>query len=262
VSPGFQFGTADANVGGSAGEPSSCSSVKVNDIRSSVSRLGPDARSQPIGPGIDPNGRGAGSNFRRARTLPGSAPASPGVRLVTSDAHPGLVDAIAATLPGAAWQRCRTHFLRNLLTRVPKSAQSFVATMVRSIFAQPDAASVHEQHTRIVAQLEGRFPEAAALLDEAGHEILAFTSFPKEHWRQLWSNNSLERLNREIRRRTDVVGIFPDRTSIVRLVGALLAEQHDEWAVARRYMSAESIAKALADPVDEPEEVMAIEAAA
>jgi putative transposase len=152
--------------------------------------------------------------------------------------------------------------MRNLLTRVPKAAQSFVATMVRSIYAQPDAESVHEQHARIVAQLEGRFPAAAALLDEAGPEILAFTGFPKEHWRQLWSNNPLERLNKEIRRRTDVVGIFPDRPSIVRLVGALLAEQHDEWAVARRYMSAESIAKALADPVDEPEEVMAIEAAA
>jgi putative transposase len=185
-----------------------------------------------------------------------------GVRLVTSDAHPGLVDAIAATLPGAAWQRCRTHFMRNLLTRVPKSAQSFVATMVRSIFVQPDAVSVREQHGRIVAQLEGRFPEAAALLDEAGPEILAFTGFPKEHWRQLWSNNSLERLNKEIRRRTDVVGIFPERPAIVRLVGALLAEQHDEWAVARRYMSAESIAKALAAPTDEPEEVIAIEATA
>ncbi len=185
-----------------------------------------------------------------------------GVKLVTSDAHSGLVDAIVATLPGASWQRCRTHFMRNLLTRVPQSAQSFVATMVRSIFAQPDAESVHEQHRRIVAQLEGRFPEAAALLDEAGPEILAFTGFPKEHWRQLWSNNSLERLNKEIRRRTDVVGIFPDRPAIVRLVGALLAEQHDEWQVARRYMSAESITKALADPVDEQEEVMAIEAAA
>jgi putative transposase len=185
-----------------------------------------------------------------------------GVKLVTSDAHPGLVDAVAATLPGACWQRCRTHFMRNLLTRVPKSAQSFVATMVRSIFAQPDAESVREQHGRIVAQLEGRFPEAAALLDEAGPEILAFTGFPKEHWRQLWSNNSLERLNKEVRRRTDVVGIFPDRAAIVRLVGALLAEQHDEWAVARRYMSAESITKALADPVDEPEEVIAIEASA
>jgi putative transposase len=185
-----------------------------------------------------------------------------GVKLVTSDAHPGLVDAIAATLPGAAWQRCRTHFMRNLLTRVPKSAQSFVATMVRSIFAQPDSESVNEQHGRIVVQLEGRFPEAAALLDEAGPEILAFTGFPKEHWRQLWSNNSLERLNKEIRRRTDVVGIFPDRPSIVRLIGALLAEQHDEWQVARRYMSAESIAKALADSIEKPEEVIAIEAAA
>jgi transposase-like protein len=185
-----------------------------------------------------------------------------GVRLVTSDAHPGLVDAIAATLPGAAWQRCRTHFMRNLLTRVPKSAQSFVATMVRTIFAQPDAATVHEQHARVVAQLEARFPQAAALLDETRDDLLAFAALPKEHWRQLWSNNSLERLNKEIRRRTDVVGVFPDRPSIVRLVGAVLAEQHDEWAVARRYMSADSIAKALADPVDEPEEVIAIAAAA
>ena len=150
-----------------------------------------------------------------------------GVRLVSSDAHPGLVDAIAATLPGACWQRCRTHFMRNLLTRVPKSAQGFVATMVRTIFAQPDADTVHEQHARIVAQLEARFPEAAALLDEAGPELLAFTGFPKEHWRQLWSNNSLERLNKEIRRRTDVIGIFPNRPAIIRLVGAVLAEQND-----------------------------------
>jgi len=186
-----------------------------------------------------------------------------GVRLVTSDAHPGLVDAIAATLPGSAWQRCRTHAMRNLLTRVPKSAQSFVATMVRTIFAQPDAPTVHEQHRRIVDQLATRFPEAAALLEEAAPDLLAFTAFPKEHWRQLWSNNSLERLNKEIRRRSDVVGIFPDRPSVIRLVGAVLAEQNDEWAVAsRRYMSVESIAKALTDQADEPEEVMAIEAAA
>jgi putative transposase len=185
-----------------------------------------------------------------------------GVKLVSSDAHPGLVDAIAATLPGAAWQRCRTHFMRNLLTRVPKSAQSFVATMVRTIFAQPDAATVHEQHRRIVDQLATRFPEAAALLADAEPDLLAFTGFPKEHWRQLRSNNSLERLNKEIRRRTDVVGIFPDRAAIIRLVGAVLAEQNDEWAVARRYMSAESISKALADPVDEPEQVIAIAQAA
>jgi len=185
-----------------------------------------------------------------------------GVKLVTSDAHPGLVDAIAATLPGACWQRCRTHFVRNLQTRVPKSAQSFVATMVRSIFAQPDPGSLHEQHARMVGQLEGRFPQAAAMLADAGPEILAFTAQPKEHWRQIWSNNPLERLNREIRRRTDVVGIFPNRASIIRLVGAVLAEQQDEWAVGRRYMSAESIAKALADPADQVEEVMAIAAAA
>jgi putative transposase len=172
-----------------------------------------------------------------------------GVRLVTSDAHPGLVEATAATLPGAGWQRCRTHAMRNLLTKVPKSAQSFVATMVRTIFAQPDAATVHEQYRRIVEQLQTRFPEAAALLQDAAPDLLAFTAFPKEHWRQLWSNNSLERLNKEIRRRTDVVGIFPDRAAIIRLVGALLAEQNDEWAVAsRRYMSGESIAKALTDP--------------
>jgi transposase-like protein len=109
-----------------------------------------------------------------------------GVKLVTSDAHPGLVDAVAATLPGASWQRCRTHFMRNLLTRVPKSAQSFVATMVRSIFDQPDADTVHEQHRRIAEQLETRFPEAAALLEETAPDLLAFTGFPKEHWRQLW----------------------------------------------------------------------------
>ena len=185
-----------------------------------------------------------------------------GVRLVTSDAHAGLVDAIASTLPGAAWQRCRTHFVRNLQTKVPKAAQTLVATLVRSIFAQPDTDTVHEQHSRVVAQLEERFPDAASMLAEAGPEILAFTSQPKEHWRQIWSNNPLERLNREIRRRTDVVGIFPDRASIVRLAGALLAEQHDEWAVARRYMSAESIAKALTDPAQQAEEVIAITAAA
>ena len=185
-----------------------------------------------------------------------------GVKLITSDAHPGLVDAIAATLPGASWQRCRTHFMRNLLTRVPKSAQGFVATMVRSIFAQPDADTVLEQHARVVSQLEERFPAAAELLAEASPELLACTHFPKEHWRQLWSNNSLERLNKEIRRRTDVVGIFPDRASIVRLVGAVLAEQHDEWAVARRYLSVESVAKALLPPAQEPEEVMAIAQAA
>ncbi len=173
-----------------------------------------------------------------------------GVRLVISDAHPGLVDAIAATLPGSSWQRCRTHFLRNLLTRVPKSAGPFVATIVRSIFAQPDAPTTHAQHTRVIEQLSERFPAAAEMLAEAGPDILAFTSFPQPHWRQIWSNNPQERLNKEIRRRTDVVGIFPDRGSVIRLVGMVLAEQHDEWAVVRRYMSAESLAKARLEVIE------------
>jgi putative transposase len=167
-----------------------------------------------------------------------------GVRLVISDAHPGLVDAIASTLPGASWQRCRTHFLRNLLTKVPKSAGPFVATLVRSVFAQPDAAAVHAQFDRVLEQLHERFPEAAEMLADAAPDILAFTAFPFAHWKQIWSNNPQERLNKEIRRRTDVVGIFPDRPSVIRLVGMVLCEQHDEWAVVRRYMSSESLAKA------------------
>jgi putative transposase len=126
---------------------------------------------------------------------------------------------------------------------VPKSAQGLVATLVRTVFAQPDAASTWAQHARIVDQLSERFPAAAELLADAAADLLAFTAFPKEHWRQVWSNNPQERLNREIRRRTEVVGIFPNREAVLRLVGAVLAEQHDEWAVARRYMSAESLAK-------------------
>ena len=175
-----------------------------------------------------------------------------GVQLVISDAHAGLTDAVAAVLPGAAWQRCRTHFMRNLLSRVPKSAHGLVAPLVRSIFEQPDQDSAWAQHARIVEQLTGRFDAAAELLAEAGHEILAFTAFPKAHWRQLRSNNPLERLNKEVRRRTDVVGIFPNRAAIIRLVGAVLAEQHDEWQVARRYMSADSLATAR-NRSDEPD---------
>jgi transposase-like protein len=179
-----------------------------------------------------------------------------GTTLVISDAHPGLVDAVRSTLTGAVWQRCRTHFMRNLLTRVPKSAQAMVATLVRTIFAQPDAASVWEQHTKVVEQLTERFPAAAELLVEAGPDVLAFTAFPKEHWKQIWSNNPQERLNKELRRRTDVVGIFPNRDAVIRLVGSVLAEQHDEWAVVRRYMSSESLAKARLHLIDcEAEEV-------
>jgi putative transposase len=165
-----------------------------------------------------------------------------GVQLVTSDCHQGLVDAIAAVLPGAAWQRCRAHYSRNLATRVPKSAQPWVSTLVRTIFEQPDAASVRAQHGQVVTALEAKFPAAAAHLDEARDDILAFAAFPREIWRQIWSNNPQERLNKEVRRRTDVVGIFPSRAAIIRLVGAVLAEQHDEWTEGRRYMGLEILA--------------------
>src|SRR5215469_14125850 len=165
-----------------------------------------------------------------------------GVELVISDDHAGLVNAIAAVLPGAAWQRCRAHYARNLLTKVPRSAQPWVSTLVRTIFEQPDAASVRAQHAQVTAALEAKFPAAAAHLDDAREDILAFTAFPREVWRQIWSNNPQERLNKEVRRRTDVVGIFPSRDAIIRLVGAVLAEQHDEWTEARRYMGLEILA--------------------
>lgn len=178
-----------------------------------------------------------------------------GVQLVISDAHRGLVDAIAATLPGAAWQRCRTHYLRNLLTKVPKSAQPWVATMVRTIFDQPDAAAVLAQYARVVEAITAKFPDAAEHLDQARADLLAFTSFPHELWRQIWSNNPQERLNKEIRRRTDVVGIFPNRAAIIRLVGAVLAEQTDEWTEQRRYMGLELLAKAQQATIDsQPEQ--------
>ncbi|GAA1530826.1 hypothetical protein GCM10009827_055650 [Dactylosporangium maewongense] len=167
-----------------------------------------------------------------------------GVRLVVSDAHRGLVNAIGAALPGAAWQRCRTHYLRNLLSKVPKTAQPWVATLVRTIFDQPDADTVRAQYTRAVTAIGERFPAAAEHLHDAREELLAFTEFPREVWRQIWSNNPQERLNKEIRRRTDVVGIFPNRAAIIRLVGVVLAEQTDEWTEGRRYMGLEILAKA------------------
>jgi len=181
------------------------------------------------------------------------------VKLVVSDAHEGLKAAVAAVLPGASWQRCRTHFMRNLLTRVPKSAQGMVATLVRSTFAQPDDKAVWEHHSRVVEQLEQRFPQAATMLDETGSELLAFTAFPKAHWKQIWSNNPQERLNKELRRRSDVVGIFPNRAAVIRLLGAVLAEQHDEWVVARRYLTIGSL-DALVQTQDDDDDELRMEA--
>lgn len=182
-----------------------------------------------------------------------------GVKLVTSDAHAGLVSTIGATLPGAAWQRCRTHYAANLMSATPKSSWGWVKALLHSIYDQPDAEAVHAQFDRVVDALAEKLPAVAEHLEQARADILAFTAFPKEIWRQIWSNNPNERLNREIRRRTDVVGIFPDRASIIRLVGAVLAEQHDEWAEGRRYLGLDVLARAQAvdttviEEVTEPE---------
>jgi transposase-like protein len=166
-----------------------------------------------------------------------------GVALVTSDAHTGLVAAMRATLDGASWQRCRTHYAFNLMDVCPKVSWGWVKAMLHSIYDQPDAKSVHAQFDRVVQTLAEKLPSVAAHLDQNRTDILAFTAFPKELWRQIWSNNPNERLNREIRRRTDVVGIFPDRGAVIRLVGAVLAEQHDDWAEGRRYLGLDVLAR-------------------
>jgi putative transposase len=172
-----------------------------------------------------------------------------GVQLVTSDAHRGLVAAIGATLPGAAWQRCRTHYAANLMAGCPKSSWPWVRALLHSVYDQPDAASVHAQFDRVLDALGDKLPRVAEHLEAARPDVLAFTAFPKEVWRQIWSNNPNERLNREIRRRTDVVGIFPDRDALIRLVGAVLAEQHDEWAEGRRYLGLDVLARCRIRPV-------------
>jgi transposase-like protein len=172
-----------------------------------------------------------------------------GVALVTSDAHAGLVSAIGATLPGAGWQRCRTHYAANLMAATPKASWPWVRALLHSVYDQPDAASVHAQFDRILDALADKLPKVAEHLEAARADVLAFTAFPKDVWRQIWSNNPSERLNREIRRRTDVVGIFPDRDSLIRLVGAVLAEQHDEWAEGRRYLGLDVLARCRIRPV-------------
>jgi putative transposase len=165
-----------------------------------------------------------------------------GVELVISDAHGGIKAAIANVLANASWQRCRTHFMANLASRVPKASWPMVATLVRSIFEQPDHDTTWSQLGEVVERLgSAGFSDAASFVLDAADDILAFAAFPTEHWPKIRSNNPQERLNKEIRRRTDVVGIFPNRAAVIRLVGAILAEQTDEWAITKRYMSVESL---------------------
>jgi putative transposase len=167
-----------------------------------------------------------------------------GVQLVISDAHTGLKTAISAVMAGAAWQRCRVHFLRNVLARVPKGSAEMVATAIRTIFAQPTGQEVVEQVDKVAAMLTGKFPTVATMLADAKDDLTAFAGFPPAHWAKIWSTNPLERVNKEIKRRTNVVGIFPDDAAVLRLAGAVLIETHDEWQVAeRRYLSEGSMAK-------------------
>ena len=175
-----------------------------------------------------------------------------GVQLVISDAHTGLKAAIDAVLIGSSWQRCRVHFMRNVLAVVPKGSSEMVAAAIRTVFAQPDAARVSEQFDTIAVMLGRQLPKVQTMMLEAKDDLLAFSAFPQVHWRQLWSTNPLERTNKEIKRRTDVVGVFPNPAALLRLAGAVLIEQHDEWAAAdRRYFSERSMALLTPDPETE-----------
>jgi putative transposase len=176
------------------------------------------------------------SNFLRSLTRRGLR----GVRLVISDAHEGLKAAAAKVLK-ATWQRCRVHFMRNALAHAPKGQRQMVAALIRTVFAQDTDADARRQWRAVTDQLQAKFPKLAKLMDEAEADVLAFLAFPKAHRLQIHSTNPLERLNAEIKRRTDVVGIFPNEAAITRLVGALLLEQNDEWQLQRRYMQLEGL---------------------
>ena len=178
-----------------------------------------------------------------------------GVKLVISDAHTGLKKAISVVFQGAAWQRCRVHFMRNVLSIVPKASQEMVASIIRTGFAQPDAEHVNAQFEEVVRMLAKSHPKVAVMLDEACADVLAFAGFPVKHWRQIWSTNPMERVNKEIKRRTDVVGVFPNPAALLRLAGAVLVEQHDEWEAGdRRYLSEASMAalNTMTTPQTEP----------
>jgi putative transposase len=173
-----------------------------------------------------------------------------GVQLVTSDAHEGLKGAMAKVLTGTAWQRCRVHFMRNVLAHIPKGDKSMVAAAIRTIFAQHSQEAARQQLAEVVRVMETRWPKAAEVLAAGEDDVLVYMTFPPEHWTRIYSTNPLERVNREVKRRTNVVGIFPDADAVLRLVGSVLIEVHDEWQAGRRYFSLESMRK-LYEPVEE-----------
>lgn len=165
-----------------------------------------------------------------------------GVQLVISDAHEGLKAAISQVLTGAAWQRCRVHFMRNVLAHVPKRDKALVAAAIRTIFAQPDQEAARQQLAEVVKAMRNRWPKATELLKRAEEDILAYMAFPQKHWSRIYSTNPLERLNKEVKRRTNVVGVFPDQPAVLRLAGSILIEIDDEWQAAdRRYFSLETM---------------------
>src|SRR5512133_809949 len=176
-----------------------------------------------------------------------------GVQLVVSDAHRGLTAAVAAVLQGAAWQRCRVHFLRNVLARVRKGDAEMVAAAIRTIFAQPTGPAVRDQLDTVADLLDPKFPAVATVLHDAQTDLTAFADFPPAHWKKIWSTNPLERVHKEIKRRTDVVGIFPTSAALSRLAGAVLVETHDEWQASdRRYLSEDSMTTLFTTPTPLP----------
>ncbi|MCL9792975.1 IS256 family transposase, partial [Frankia sp. AgKG'84/4] len=202
-----------------------------------------DGRREVLGVAVgDSEDEAFWTEFLRGLRDRGLAVGPGGVRLVISDAHRGLTAAVGKVLTGAAWQRCRVHFQRNVAVRVPKHAASMVTATIGTIFAQPTAELVRAQVDTVADLLAGKFPAVAGMLGDAKADLTAFADFPEPHWRKIWSNNPLERLNREVKRRTDVVGIFPNREALLRLATAVLMETHDEWQVSdRRYLSEESM---------------------
>lgn len=179
-----------------------------------------------------------------------------GVQLAISDAHEGLKAAIGQVLAGATWQRCRVHLMRNVLAHISQGDKAMVAAAIRTIFAQPNRQAASQQLAEVVQAMRPRWPKAAALLEQAEDDVLAYMAFPREHWSRIYSTNPLERLNREIKRRTNVVGIFPHEGAVIRLVGAILMEVNDEWTIGRRYFSLETMRK-----LKEPEPLLAPEPA-